>query len=165
MLIGALLLAGCAGLQAAKQTTAIPYYETVYWGEEKSCELENGKIIGRLSKTYQAHPEKDMPWVTDENSDDDDVRVTLVWDMPQSTILATCFYLDETKKESCGVLDFDSMEGKQLFIDKSDRSSMIGAYSIPALKEELKRQIRVTEKYTVGEDADYCEFIEDIMGA
>lgn len=164
LMIGALLLAGCAGMQVAKQTTQVPYYETMYWGEEKSCEKDGGTFVGRLSKTYQVYPAKDMFWVEEENGNGDDVEVTLVWDMPEAPVLGVCFYLDQTKEENCGVLMFDSLTGKQLFVDEFDKSGITNAVSLPAMRQELDRQIRVTEKYTVGEDADYCEWIDSIMG-
>jgi hypothetical protein len=161
MLIGALLLAGCAGLQAAKQTTAIPYYETVYWGEQQECVRGDTTYIGRIFKTYQVYPKEDLYWVTEENSNGDDIKVTLVWDIPESPAMGACFEIDNVEGENCGIIVFDSLTGKQLLFDEFDSSGIINVMNYPpgVMRVSLAEQIELTKDYVIGNEYDYCELI------
>jgi hypothetical protein len=101
----------------------------------------------------------------EENANDDGMAVSLVWDMPGSPVVGVCFTFENTEDEVCGILEFDSLTGKQLLFDEFDFSGITNAqaYDYGMLRGSLERQMGATEEYVIGKDYDYCELLDKLL--
>lgn len=146
--------------------TQAKYYETVYWGEDKTMKRSNITYIGRDWKTQQIYPTKDMPFVL-ENNVYGPYDINLVWysrdheTNEMGLALGMCFDNPETKATTdyCGVIIFNSAADMLEWITEFKGmgenvehcvDAVYASYAIPYL-EELESQIEESKDRVIGE--------------